>query len=94
VIVRISGEGQYRLDDGHHDRLNQLDDEVVAAVDAGDEEGFKLSFDSLLTFVRAEGTELAGDDLEASDFILPPADLTFAEAGEEFTGDGLIPDPA
>jgi len=24
--------------------------------------------------------------------ILPPADLTFQEAGREFTGEGLIPD--
>ena len=94
MIVRISGEGQYRLDDGNHDRLNDLDDAVVAAVDAGDEAGFRSAFDALLTAVRDAGTELAGDDLEASDFILPPADLTFEEAGQEFTGDGLIPDPA
>jgi hypothetical protein len=26
--------------------------------------------------------------------ILPPADLSFREAGEDFTGDGLVPDPA
>jgi hypothetical protein len=24
--------------------------------------------------------------------ILPPADLTFQEAGKDFTGEGLIPD--
>jgi len=35
---------------------------------------------------------VADDDLESSDVILPPADLTFSEAGEEFTGEGLIPD--
>ena len=29
-----------------------------------------------------------------SEIILPPADLTFVEAGEEFNGEGLIPDPA
>ena len=28
----------------------------------------------------------------ASDVILPPADTTFAEAGTEVTGEGLIPD--
>ncbi len=27
-----------------------------------------------------------------SDVILPPSDLTFEEAGREFTGEGLIPD--
>jgi hypothetical protein len=94
VIVRISNEGQYRLDDGHHQRLNELDDAVVAAVDRGDEDAFRASFEELLHMVRTEGQPLDADDLEPSEFILPPADLTFVEAGEEFSGDGLIPDPA
>ena len=34
MIVRISNEGQYRLDDGHHHRLDELDDTVVQAVAA------------------------------------------------------------
>ena len=94
MIVRISGEAQYRLDDSHHERLNDLDDAVVAAVDAGDAEAYAERFEALLDYVRAEGSELAADDLEGSDFILPPSDLSFEEAGTEFNGDGLIPDPA
>jgi hypothetical protein len=94
VIVRISNEAQYRLDDGHHQRLNELDDAVVAAVDRGDEDAFHASFEELLHMVRTEGEPLDADDLEPSEIILPPADLTFVEAGEEFSGDGLIPDPA
>ena len=46
----------------------------------------------LLEFVRDHGTLIADDDIESSDLILPPADLTLAEAGHEFTGEGLIPD--
>jgi hypothetical protein len=94
VIVRISNEGQYRLDDGFHSRLNELDDAAVAAVEAGDEDAFHAAFEVLLQVVRAEGKELGDDDLDASDVILPPSDLSFVEAGEEFTGDGLIPEPA
>jgi hypothetical protein len=94
VIVRISNEGQYRLDDGLHARLNELDDAAVAAVDAGDEDAFHEAFEELLQVVRSEGTALGDDELEASEVILPPADLSFVEAGEEFTGDGLIPEPA
>jgi hypothetical protein len=92
VIVRISGEGQYRLDDSHHTKLDELDNAVVAAVDGGDEDGFHASFEELLQFVRSNGAHLADDELESSDHILPPADLTFPEAGEEFNGDGLIPE--
>ena len=94
MIVRISNEGQYRVDDSLHGRLNELDDAAVAAVDADDEDAFHEAFEELLHLVRTEGQELGDDDLEVSDVILPPSDLTFVEAGEEFTGDGLIPEPA
>ena len=94
MIVRISNEGQYRLDDSCHARLNELDDAVVAAVEGGDEDAFHASFEELLHMVRTEGEPLDADDLEPSEVILPPADLTFVEAGEEFSGEGLIPDPA
>ncbi|HEU4977863.1 MAG TPA: hypothetical protein VFT42_03110 [Solirubrobacteraceae bacterium] len=94
MIVRISNEGQYRVDDSRLERLNELDDAVVRAVEEGDESAFGATFGELLRYVRDEGTQVGDDELETSDFILPPADLSFAEAGEEFTGDGLIPDPA
>lgn len=93
MIVRISGEGQYRLDDSDHGKLDELDNAVVAAVDADDEDAFHEAFEELLAFVRS-GQQLADDDLSVSDHILPPADLTFPEAGEEFSGDGLIPEPS
>ena len=94
MIVRISNEGQYRIDDALQGRLNELDDAAVAAVSADDEDAFHAAFEELLNVVRTEGQELGDDELGASDIILPPADLTFVEAGEEFTGDGLIPEPA
>ena len=92
MIVRIATEGQYDFPDEDSDRLNELDNEVVAAVDAGDEERFQTAFASLLELVRSDGKPVADDVLEESDVILPPPDLTFAEAGHQFTGDGLIPD--
>ena len=92
MIVRISTEGQYELPDEDTDRLNDLDNAVVAAVEAGDEEGFQEAFASLLELVRSDGRPVAEDVLEESDVIIPPPDLTFAEAGTQFTGEGLIPD--
>jgi len=94
VIVRISNEGQYRLDDSHHHHLDELDDAVVAAVTRDDEDAYHEAFEELLAFVRAQGETVDADDLHPSEFILPPADLSFVEAGQEFNGEGLIPDPA
>jgi hypothetical protein len=92
MIVRISGEDQYRLPDDRTARLNELDNAVVTACEGGDENGFAERFAALLDYVRANGQRVADDDLAGSDLILPPPDLSFAEAGREFTGEGLIPD--
>ena len=93
MIVRISTEDQYRLPDADAERLNELDNEAVAAVEAGDEDrvprGLRARCSQL---VRSDGHKLGDDELEESDVILPPPDLSFVEAGHEFTGDGLIPD--
>jgi len=92
VIARISGEGQFRLPDDLHGALNELDNAVVEAAEAGDEQRFAASFAELLALIRTNGEELASDDLSTSDIILPPPDTTLEEAAEVFTGDGLIPD--
>jgi hypothetical protein len=92
VIVRISTEGQYELPDGMLDELNELDNRVVAAVEADDEASFKHSFSEMIELVRSRGTQLSDDDLQESTLIMPPPDLTLAEAERDFTGDGLLPD--
>jgi hypothetical protein len=92
VIVRIATERQYRLPDETAGRLNELDNEAVAAVDAGDEARFHQLFDEMLTIVRRDGQLLEEDELAGSEIILPPPDLSFEEARGPFTGEGLIPD--
>lgn len=92
MIVRISGEGQFRLPDEDADRLNELDNRAVAAVDQGDETGFRELWSQMLELVASDGNALDDEELTESDVILPPRDITFAEAKGEFSGDGLIPD--
>jgi PspA-Associated protein len=92
VIVRISGEGQFRLPDEDADRLNELDNRAVSAVEEGDETGFRELWSQMLELVSSDGNELGDDELLESDVILPPRDVTFEEARSEFSGEGLIPD--
>ncbi|HEY4450855.1 MAG TPA: hypothetical protein VGN13_04580 [Solirubrobacteraceae bacterium] len=92
MIVRISGEGQYRLADQDAARLNELENAVIAIVDGGREDGFADAFAAVLDYVRRNGTLLPDDEIETSDVIIPPADISFAEAAEDFSGEGLIPD--
>jgi hypothetical protein len=92
VIVRISGEGQFKLPDEDGERLNELDNRAVSAVEQGDEAGFRELWNQMLELVSADGNELADEELVESDIIMPPRDITFEEAQGEFTGEGLIPD--
>jgi hypothetical protein len=92
VIVRIATESQYKLGDDAAEELNDLDNEVVAAVEGGDEDRFHEIFEQMLDLVRRAGQPLDEDELAESDVILPPPDTSFVEAAAEFTGEGLIPD--
>jgi hypothetical protein len=92
VIVRIATEGQYRLPEEGGEKLNELDNEAVTAVESGDEDRFHEVFEQMLELVRRDGTPLGEDELEESDVIVPPPDISFVEATAEFTGEGLIPD--
>jgi PspAA-like protein len=92
MIVRISGEGQFELPDEDAARLNELDNRAVNAVESGDETGFRELWSQMLELVESDGSRLDDDELVESQVILPPRDISFAEAKGEFTGDGLVPD--
>ena len=91
MIVRIATEGQYELTESDAEAFNDLDNHAVTTCEADDEEHFHAAFQRLIDFVRTNGRLVPEDRLEASDVILPPPDVSFAEAKAEFTGEGLIP---
>jgi hypothetical protein len=92
VIVRIATEDQYEIAGDDYTQLNDLDDAVVAAVEAGDNEAYVKTFAELIDYIRTNGTRIADDDLRESDVIVPPADTDMAEAARDFSGEGLIPE--
>ena len=91
VIVRVAGEGQFRVGDNALAKLNEIDNRALAAVEGGDEDGFRALLAEMIALVRDHGETLADDDLSTSDVVVPPADTTMEEARAEFSGDGLIP---
>ncbi|MGH3176901.1 MAG: PspA-associated protein PspAA [Streptosporangiaceae bacterium] len=91
MIVRISGEGQFSIDDAATAELNRLDSELEAAVNRNDEAAFTAALHGLLDQVRARGSALPSDTLEPSDLILPPEDASMDEVREMLTEEGLIP---
>ncbi|GAA1415033.1 hypothetical protein GCM10009639_68890 [Kitasatospora putterlickiae] len=87
------GEGQFEVGATHLNRLNELDEELLTALESGDEEHFRRALGELLGAVKEFGTPLPDDSLEPSDLILPDAEATIGQVREllRAEGDGLIP---
>ena len=91
MIIRISTEGQYNLPGSFVDQLNEIDNQLVEAVEASDQSGFDGLLTQMLALVREHGSQLPVDELVESDLILPAPDTTLEEAQILFVGEGLLP---
>ena len=91
MIVRILTEDQYDLSGAHLDELNEIDNQLVQVVEEGDRAQFEQLLEKMLGLVREKGKPLPVDELVESDIVLPQPDITLEEAGELFTGEGLLP---
>ncbi|SJN45607.1 PspA-associated protein PspAA [Luteococcus japonicus] len=94
MIVRILGEGQWRVAPEAMQSLNELDDRVADALQKDDQEALQSSLALLLEQVRA-GAPVADDDLVESDLIIPDSSASLDEVRafleEQGNGEGLIP---
>ncbi len=92
MIVRLMGEGQFRVDDACLAKLDKLDDSAMEALGRDDEGELDARLDEMWAVVKERGTQLDDADLSPSDLIIPPSDLTLEETRELFSEQGLIPD--
>ena len=92
MIVRLMGEGQYRIDEACLARLDELDDSAMAALNRDDEAELDARLDEMWAAVREQGEPLDAGDLTPSDLIIPPSDLTLEETRALFSDEGLVPD--
>ncbi|MGH9166325.1 MAG: PspA-associated protein PspAA [Acidimicrobiia bacterium] len=91
MIVRILGEGQFDVPEGDLDRLNELDDRLVGAIESDDEEGFQSALAELLGVVQSHATPHSAEALDASDLVLPGTDSSLEEVRRLLGEEGLIP---
>jgi PspA-Associated protein len=92
MIIRLMGEGQYRVDDSLLDELNELDDRATAAAEGDDETTLDQALVEMFELVKAKGERLADEDLSPSDALIPPSDLTLEETRQLLSHEGFIPD--
>jgi hypothetical protein len=90
MIIRILGEGQFRVDDATTAELHTLDSAVEAAVERNNQAALAAALGALLARAR-QGTPLPPDSLEPSDVIIPYEDATVDEVRKLLTDEGLIP---
>lgn len=90
MIIRILGEGQFRLDGKHLDKLNKIDNEIVGHVSKGNRAEFHKDLAKLIAIIKEEGEPLDPVEIVPSDIIIPPGDMSIAEAKKIFCGEGLI----
>lgn len=90
MIVRISGTGQFELDEGAVRRLDELDTALTEAFHAGDEEQFCAHLRETVKFIREAGTPLSGDRVLPSDVIVPPEDSGMEDARDFMSDEGLM----
>jgi hypothetical protein len=90
VIVRILGEGQFRVGEDAATTLTALDKDLDAAVRDEQQAAFAAALHAAVALVRAEGTPLAADEIITADYILPFSDATVDEV-RKLLADGTIP---
>ena len=93
MIVRLMGDAQYQVEDSCLERLNALDDDASAAIDAHDQAALEQQLGAIWTLVQEEGTRLADHALTPSDAVVPPFDLSLEEARRLLGDEGFIPNP-
>jgi hypothetical protein len=92
MIVRIMGEGQYRVSEALCSKLNQIDNRIVALVTEGKAEEFKKELMKLVSEIREKGEAIESEEILESNIIVPPEDLSFEEAKDIFKGYGIFED--
>lgn len=90
MIVRILGEGQFRVDDDTAAKLTALDKDLDAAVRDHEEAAFGAALRGAIALVRTNGAPLEADEFATADYILPFSDATVDEV-RKLLADGTIP---
>lgn len=86
IVVRVQGEGQFRLASSYKGELDGYDQKVVAAIEAGQPAALKQSVHDVIAFVKSHGVAVADTENASSQVVLPSEDLTLDEAKKIMSG--------
>lgn len=91
MIVRVLGQGQFRLDAAVFNGANEIDDRLLRAVEANDSAAFDSALAELVSLIMDEGERVPDAEIVQSDAIVPGTDTSLEEVHSLLSDDGLIP---
>lgn len=91
MIVRIMGEGQWRLDDALPSDLNVIDALLDADLAVGTESTLAAHIQAIQALIKERGTPVGIEELLPSDAVVPFSGISVAELREFIGQEGLIP---
>lgn len=89
MIIRILHDRQYDVPESDKRTIDELDAELIDAVDDGDETRFRNLVETLADTVRLRGTPLGPEQIVPSQLIVPGPDCTLKELEQLLEGSPL-----
>ena len=101
VIIRISGQGQFKVSPEILDKINKIDNSIVGLIenislDSSDRKLTQKELQSKLTemknLITSNGQPINDKEIVESDVIVPDSDISIEEATKIFKEEGIISD--
>jgi hypothetical protein len=99
MIIRISGQGQFKVSSDILDKINEIDNSIVTLIEnvslgSSDRSIVQKELQSKLTemkkLITSRGQSLDDKEIVESDIIVPDSDLSIEEASKIFKEKGII----
>ena len=95
TIVRIMGQGQFRINGDTVKTINEIDDAIVQILQnesKADDQEYRTKVAEIVQTIKSKGQKLEDKELVESDIIVPDTDISIDEAKKVFQGEGIIPE--
>jgi len=103
IIVRVSGQGQFKVNREVLDRINDIDNSIVNLLENADtdvdansikakQKGLNQKINEIINLIRTNGMPLDDKEITQSQIMIPNPDISVDEAKKIFRGEGIIDD--
>ena len=103
IIVRVSGQGQFKVNREILDRINDIDNSIVSLLENADtdvdansikvkQKELNGKINEIINLIRTNGMPLDDKEITQSQIMIPNPDISVDEAKKIFRGEGIIDD--